>query len=216
MKSHVLILFFAAILFSSCDREPRLKIETEFGDMIMELREDTPKHRENILKLAEEGYYDDLLFHRVMGGFMLQTGDPDSKGAPAGQNLGVGGPGYTISAEFTGGLHVRGAVAAARQMDRTNPDRNSSGSQFYIVDGTPIDENNLGITLARNKTKKYTDEEKQAYLDAGAGAPFLDDAYTVFGQIVEGLDVIDKIAAVQVNNLNRPAKDIPIKVSVIR
>ncbi len=211
----ILLLLLAGILFS-CSSEPRLKIETEFGDMIVELRDDTPLHKANILKLTEERFYDDLLFHRVMGGFMIQGGDPDSKDAPVGRNLGGGGPGYTVPAEFTGGLHVKGALAAARQMDAVNPERASSGSQFYIVHGTPINEQTIEGALSRNRQKTYTEAEKQAYLDSGAGTPFLDDQYTVFGQVVEGLDVIDKIAAQQVDKMNRPNEDIKMKVTVIR
>ncbi len=204
------------IFLTSCSGDPKVKIETEFGDMIVELREDTPRHRENFLKLAGEGYYDGLLFHRVMGGFMIQGGDPDSKGAPSGKQLGVGGPGYTLPAEFTGGLHIKGALSAARLSDATNPGKESSGSQFYVVHGTAIDENNLEATLARNRTKQYTAEDRQAYLDSGAGAAFLDDEYTVFGQVVEGLDVIDKIAKERVDRMNRPVKDIRMKMTVIK
>ena len=213
MRSIFAILM--VVILASCSREPKIKIETEFGDMVMTLREDTPRHRENFLKLVKAGFYDDLLFHRVMGGFMIQGGDPGSKDAPAGKPLGGGGPGYTIPAEFTGGLHIKGAVAAARLSDKTNPAKDSSGSQFYIVQGTPINENTLDGAIARNPRRKYTPEQRQAYLDAGAGTPFLDDEYTVFGQVIEGLDVIDKIAAQQVNPMKRPIEDIKMTLSII-
>lgn len=212
---NILVVCFLSLFAMSCSKE-RVKIDTEFGSMIVELREDTPLHRENFLKLAGEGYYNDLLFHRVMGGFMVQGGDPDSRTAKPGQTLGVGGPGYTIPAEFTGGLHIKGAIAAARMGDAGNPGKESSGSQFYIVHGTPIDANNIDGQLQRNRLKKYTEADRQAYLDAGAGAAFLDDNYTVFGQVVEGFDVIDKIAAQQVAGANRPVKDIKMQVSLVR
>ena len=209
------IFLLLGFLLMACGGDPRVKIETEYGDMIMELREDTPRHRENFLKLVNEGYYDGLLFHRVMKGFMIQGGDPDSKEAPPGKQLGVGGPGYTLPAEFTGGLHVKGAVAAARLSDAANPAKESSGSQFYIVHGSTINEQTLDANLARNRYKQYTQEERQAYLDAGAGAPFLDDEYTVFGQVVEGLDVIDKIAKESVDGLSRPKKDVRMTLKVV-
>lgn len=210
------LVLLANVMFTSCASEgPRVKIETEYGDMIMTLRDDTPKHKENFLKLVEEGYYDDLLFHRVMRGFMIQGGDPNSRDSPAGAPLGMGGPGYTIPAEFTGGLHIKGAVAAARTPDQGNPAKASSGSQFYIVDGRAINPDNVDAVMS-NSRKKYTPEERQAYIDAGAGAPFLDDEYTVFGQVVEGLDIIEKIAMQRRDQANRPLEDIPMKLSIIK
>ena len=211
---NILVFCMLGLFLGSCAKE-RVKIETEFGDMVLELREDTPRHRENFLKLVGEGYYNDLLFHRVMGGFMVQGGDPDSRDAQPGQNLGVGGPGYTIPAEFTGGLHIKGALAAARMGDAGNPAKESSGSQFYIVHGTPIDASNVDAQLQRNRIKQYTEADKKAYIEAGAGTAFLDDEYTVFGQVVKGFDVIDKIAEQQVGANNRPAKDIKMQVSLV-
>lgn len=210
------LALLANVMLTSCSSEgPRVKIETEYGDMIMTLRDDTPKHKENFLKLVEEGYYDGLLFHRVMRGFMIQGGDPNSRDSPAGAPLGMGGPGYTIPAEFTGGLHIKGAVAAARMPDQGNPAKASSGSQFYIVDGRHMDEASADKELKRSR-KQYTPEERQAYIDAGGGAPFLDDEYTVFGQVVEGLDIIEKIAMQRRDQANRPMQDIPMKLSIIK
>lgn len=209
------VLLCLTLVLASCTSEPRVKISTEYGDMIMTLRDDTPKHKENFLKLVEEGFYDGLLFHRVMNGFMIQGGDPDSRDSQPGAMLGMGGPGYTIPAEFTGALHIKGAVAAARMPDQGNPAKASSGSQFYIVQGTFMDESSVDSGLARSR-KKYTAEERQAYIDAGGGAPFLDDEYTVFGQIVEGLDIIDKIALQRGDKANRPLQDIPMKLSIIK
>lgn len=209
------VLLCLSLVLASCTSEPRVKISTEYGDMIMTLRDDTPKHKENFLKLVEEGFYDGLLFHRVMNGFMIQGGDPDSRDSQPGAMLGMGGPGYTIPAEFTGALHIKGAVAAARMPDQGNPAKASSGSQFYIVQGTFMDESSVDSGLARSR-KKYTAEERQAYIDAGGGAPFLDDEYTVFGQIVEGLDIIDKIALQRGDKANRPLQDIPMKLSIVK
>lgn len=188
-----------------------VEIQTEYGTMLVELYNSTPKHRDNFLKLAEEGYFDDLLFHRVISGFMIQGGDPQSRNAPAGQQLGMGGPGYQIPAEFVDSLvHTKGALAAARTQ---NPEKKSSGSQFYIVQGSPITE----ATLTQIETMKrfhYTPEQRQAYLSVG-GTPQLDRDYTVFGHVVKGLDVIDKIAAVETAS-DRPKKDVKMKVVVIK
>lgn len=189
-----------------------VEIQTEYGTMLVELYNSTPKHRDNFLKLAEEGYYDDLLFHRVIGGFMIQGGDPQSRNAPAGQALGMGGPSYQIPAEFVDSLvHTKGALAAART---NNPEKKSSGSQFYIVHGAPVSE----ATLTQVETMKrfhYTPEQRQTYLTLG-GTPHLDRDYTVFGHVVKGLDVIDKIAAVETAPGDRPKKDVKMKIVVIK
>lgn len=187
-------------------------ISTEYGDMKVKLYNTTPAHRDNFIKLANESFYDSLLFHRVIEGFMIQGGDPDSKGAAPNQMLGQGGPGYTLPAEI-GALHFKGALAAARLGDRQNPQRNSSGSQFYIVDGQPLTEENMQ-NLEQNFGKDYTPEQRQRYLEVG-GSPVLDGEYTVFGEVVEGLDVIDKIAAVPTGQANRPVRDVRMTVKII-
>ncbi|MEQ8706939.1 MAG: peptidylprolyl isomerase [Phaeodactylibacter sp.] len=187
-------------------------ISTEYGDMKVRLYNSTPKHRDNFIKLANEGFYDSLLFHRVIENFMIQGGDPDSKNAGPNQMLGQGGPGYTLPAEI-GKVHFKGALAAARLGDRQNPQRNSSGSQFYIVDGQPLTEENIQ-NLEQNFNKTYTPEQRQRYLEKG-GSPVLDGEYTVFGEVVEGIDVIDKIAAVPTGQANRPARDVRMTVKVI-
>lgn len=252
-----------------------VKISTSYGDMIALLYDETPLHRDNFLKLAEEGFYNDLLFHRVIQGFMIQGGDPDSKGAAPDQRLGSGGPGYTIPAEFRPNLfHRKGALSAARQGDAANPEKRSSGSQFYIVQGAPQDTSQLrqmskqkNIQLQNQmmsefiqkpenaeyleRLKSYqqmgADPEKrqeaqqeidkltqeilplateglvpfeypQEVLDAyskDGGTPHLDGAYTVFGQVVEGLDVIDKIASVQTAPGDRPVEDVPMTITII-
>jgi cyclophilin family peptidyl-prolyl cis-trans isomerase len=192
-----------------------VEIETDFGTMVAELSNGTPLHRDNFIKLADEGYFDGTLFHRVISEFMIQGGDPNSKDAPAGQALGMGGPGYTVPAEMRDSLvHTKGALSAARLGDGGNPLKASSGSQFYIVQGKVLD----ATMLSRIETSKgihYTPEQKQAYTEIG-GTPFLDREYTVFGHVIKGFDVLDKIAAVQKDPRDRPLKDVKMKIRVIK
>lgn len=207
-------ILFLALLLSSCGGEKNRKVEiqTEFGNMKVELFNSTPIHRDNFIKLANEGFYDDLLFHRVISTFMIQGGDPNSKDAPAGQSLGTGGPGYTLDNEIKE-LHFKGRLSAARQGDAVNPEKKSSGSQFYIVQGNPVSRTQLQTRFASNGVT-YTEEDMKIYETAG-GTPHLDNDYTVFGQVVEGLEVIDKIAAVQCDGRNRPLQDVKMKVVVL-
>jgi len=189
-----------------------VEIETEYGTMTAELYNATPLHRDNFVKLAEEGYYNDLLFHRVINGFMIQGGDPNSRNAAAGQSLGFGGPSHQVPAEFVDSLiHVKGAICAART---NNPEKKSSGSQFYIVHGVPVKEEMLHQIEATNNFH-YTPDQLEEYKTLG-GTPQLDRGYTVFGRVVKGLDVIDKIAAVQTVSGDRPVKDVKMKVLVIK
>ena len=192
-----------------------VEIETRFGNMLVELYDETPQHRDNFLKLAEEGYFDGLLFHRVIDGFMIQGGDPESRNAPSGKALGMGGPGYQVPAEFNSKyVHLKGALAAARQGDQVNPEKKSSGSQFYIVQGKPVSESNLQLTEARNGIQ-YTPEQKEEYMTIG-GTPFLDQGYTVFGRVIDGLNVIDSIATVRTDSRDRPTEDVAMKIRVIK
>lgn len=192
-----------------------VEIETAYGSMLVQLYDATPQHQDNFLKLAEEGFYDGLIFHRVISGFMIQGGDPDSKNAPSGKALGSGGPGYTVPAEFVDSLiHIKGALAAARTGDAVNPQKRSSGSQFYIVQGQPLTERSLKMVESRNNIR-YSSDQKEAYLELG-GTPMLDQEYTVFGRVIDGLDVIDKLAAVQTDGRDRPKEDLTMKVRVIR
>ncbi|MEL7020414.1 MAG: peptidylprolyl isomerase, partial [Bacteroidota bacterium] len=171
-----------------------VELQTAYGNMLIELSNATPQHRDNFIKLVEEGFYDDLLFHRVIDGFMIQGGDPNSKNATPNTRLGSGGPGYKVPAEFIDSLvHTKGALAAARTGDAVNPQRQSSGSQFYIVDGQPVTDAVLDNMEAR-KDMRYSPANRAIYLERG-GTPFLDKDYTVFGQVIDGLEVIDKIAA---------------------
>jgi peptidyl-prolyl cis-trans isomerase B (cyclophilin B) len=193
------------------DNQPEqiVRISTSYGDMLVKLYNETPKHRDNFIKLVKEGYYNDLLFHRVISDFMIQGGDPDSRNAKPGAMLGSGGPGYTIPAEFNSNLiHKKGALAAARQGDQVNPTKASSGSQFYIVQGRPASSSELGRGGA-----SYTEEQKEIYRTIG-GTPFLDQQYTVFGEVISGLEVIDKVAAVQKDNRDRPTTDIRITMKM--
>lgn len=191
-------------------KETMVVISTDYGDMKIKLYDETPLHRDNFIKLAKEGFFDGLLFHRVIPQFMIQGGDPTSKDAKPGQSLGAGGPGYTIPAEFNPNfIHKKGALSAARQGDQVNPKRASSGSQFYVVQGRTASAQELqrgGI--------KYSDEQIKIYEEQG-GTPFLDGQYTVFGEVVEGLDVIDKIAAVRTAPGDRPMEDVKFTVKVI-
>ncbi len=196
-------------IFFNAPTECKVLIKTNMGNMTIQLHDDTPGHRDNFLKLANEGFYNDLLFHRVINGFMLQGGDPNSKGADADARLGSGGPGYTIPAEFNSNLlHYKGAVAAARTGDQVNPEKKSSGCQFYIVQGSEVKDQTLDRTES-STGKIYTDEQREKYKEVG-GAPFLDHNYTVFGQVVDGFDIIDKIAKVSTNASDRPLEDVKI------
>lgn len=199
----------------SAPEECLVLISTDFGDMLVKLFDETPLHRDNFLKLAEAGYYDDLLFHRVINGFMIQGGDPNSRDANAGQPLGTGGPGYTIDAEFRPEYaHVKGALAAARQGDAANPEKKSSGSQYYIVHGKGVSEAQLTQNEYRYEMS-YTDEVKKQYLEDG-GTPFLDQQYTVFGQVIQGLEVIDAIANTPTSRGDRPKENVSMKIKVIK
>lgn len=240
----------------------KVKIQTSLGDIVVRLYDETPVHRDNFVKLAKDGYYDGTLFHRVIKDFMIQGGDPDSKGAPAGKRLGTGGPDYTLEAEIKDGLfHKRGALAAARQGDEVNPERRSSGSQFYIVWGQVYKEGQLRqfskqlkmqrmqeifnslaaehrdeimqmrrernrVALqelqdklaaeAETRAAEYaglTDEQLRIYSTVG-GTPHLDGQYTVFGEVEEGLEVVEMIQNSATAGDDRPMDDITMNISV--
>ena len=184
-------------------------ITTDFGDMKVKLYNSTPQHRDNFIKLANENFYDDLLFHRIIQGFMIQGGDPLSKDAAPGTPLGSGGPGYTIPAEI-GALHFKGALSAART---NNPAKNSSGSQFYVVQGAPTQAAELD-RLSGSHGFLYSDDQKELYATLG-GTPQLDYGYSVFGEVVEGLEVIDSIAAVQTAPGDRPLEDVRMRIKIL-
>ena len=237
----------------------KVKIQTMLGDIVVRLYDETPIHRDNFIKLVREGYYDGTLFHRVIKGFMIQGGDPDSKGAPIGKMLGVGGPDYTREAEIKDNLfHKRGALAAARQGDEVNPQRRSSGSQFYIVWGQVYNEGQLRQFSKQLKMQKIqsafnqlvgqhhdeimqmrrernreglqalqeqladeaeaqvtgdgiTEEQMKIYTTIG-GTPHLDGQYTVFGEVEEGLDVVELIQGSATGRADRPLDDIEMRM----
>jgi cyclophilin family peptidyl-prolyl cis-trans isomerase len=191
------------------NRGVTLKMSTTEGDIVLLLYNDTPKHRDNFMKLAKNGTYDGLLFHRVIKNFMIQGGDPKSRDAKPGQPLGDGTLGYTVPAEFSANhIHKKGALCAARQGDEVNPRKESSASQFYIVQGNVWDNATLDMMEARFG-KKFTPEQRKVYTTVG-GTPHLDGDYTVFGEVIEGMDVVDKIASAQCDRMDRPVKDIRI------
>lgn len=188
-----------------------VQITTDFGTMKVKLYNETPLHRDNFVKLVSEGFYDSLLFHRVIKGFMIQGGDPQSKNAAAGQMLGSGDVGYRIPAEFNDSLyHKKGVLAAARD---NNPEKASSGCQFYIVQGKPMIENEL--QMAERRSGKPMSEAKRNDYKTIGGSAWLDGEYTVFGEVIEGLDVIDKIAAVPCGPMDRPASDVRMKMVLV-
>lgn len=207
-----LLAGLACIVLLAChgkEKEYQAVISTEYGDITILLYNSTPKHRDNFIKLVKEGFYNDLLFHRVIESFMIQGGDPSSKNAPAGTMLGSGGPGYEIDAEI-GAPHLRGALAAART---PNPEKRSSGSQFYIVTGRQVTPEDL-LANELSKKIKYNEVQKKIYLEQG-GFPSLDMEYTVFGEVVSGMDVADKISKLEKDNRDRPVKDVRMQIKMI-
>jgi peptidyl-prolyl cis-trans isomerase B (cyclophilin B) len=187
-----------------------LLIETSKGNMKCILYEQTPMHADNFIKLVKEGTYDGILFHRVIKDFMIQSGDPDTRNATKGARLGGGGVGYTVPAEFHPDLyHKKGALAAARQGDRVNPNRDSNGSQFYIVHGRIFTDEQLDSMESSGAHIVFTSEQRMVYKTIG-GTPHLDYGYTVFGEVIDGQEVIDAIAAEPTDNMDRPLEDVKI------
>lgn len=187
----------------------QVMVQTNYGNMTLLLYDETPKHRDNFIKLVENHTYDGLLFHRVIKDFMIQAGDPESKNARAGQMLGSGTLGYTVPAEISKTLfHKRGALCAARQGDEVNPTRASSASQFYIVQGNVWDEASLEM-LSRRTGKPISSDRRKVYTTLG-GTPHLDGEYTIFGEVLSGMDVVDSISKVPCDRANRPLKDVKI------
>lgn len=191
---------------------PRVKITTDMGEIVVRLSDKTPKHRDNFLKLVGEHFYDSLLFHRVIEGFMIQGGDPESKNAVPDIMLGKGDVGYTIPAEFDSTLyHKKGALAAART---NNPEKASSGCQFYIVQGKKYADDELNM-IELQQGVHFSPAKRMTYKMVG-GTPNLDMNYTVFGEVESGLEVIDQIAQTQKNGFDRPLKDIHMKMEILK
>src|SRR5690606_3172118 len=196
------------------DRKKDIEMVTSQGTMILRLSDSTPLHRDNFIRLVKSGYYNNVLFHRVIKNFMIQAGDPESREAVAGIPLGNGGPAYTIPAEFRTSLfHKKGALAAARMGDDVNPEKASSGSQFYIVQGKVFTDGALDtLENSRLEGKKLPVEHREVYKTLG-GSPHLDQNYTVFGELISGMDVLDSIANTETSksvDRNRPLTDIKI------
>ena len=226
MKKIITIIAFAATiaLLTSCKKkEARVVMETTKGNIELKLYDATPLHRDNFKMLVEEGAYDSLLFHRVIRDFMIQGGDPDSKHAEPGILLGDGDRSYTIPAEFRldeGIIHRRGVLAAAREGDDVNPEQRSSAMQFYIVWGKVFDDESLNRVQKRiddytNGRVKLTPEMREVYKTIG-GTPHLDGQYTVFGEVVSGLDVVDAIQQVVTDTNDRPVEDVRIIRAYLR
>ena len=234
MPSRLGLLAGSLILLAACnpklsnglrknDLHRDVEVVTTKGTLVIRLSDSTPLHRNNFLSLVKKGYYDSLLFHRVIRNFMIQSGDPDSKDGHPGKPLsqgGSGGPGYTIPAEFRPSLfHHRGALGAARTSDDVNPTRASSGSQFYIVQGKRFTDAGLdSVETYRLKGRKIPGSQREVYKATG-GSPHLDQAYTVFGEVIRGMEVVDSIAAAPTSGapLDRPTTPFRIlKMRLIR
>ncbi len=213
MKSIILLFAFTlSAITASAQKNTYVKITTDYGHCIVKLYNETPLHRDNFIKLAKEGFYNDLLFHRIISSFMIQGGDPNSKNASEGQALGSGDVGYKIPAEFNEKLfHKRGALAAARD---NNPEKASSGCQFYIVHGKRYTFKELE-TAEQRAGFKFDDARKDVYVTQG-GAPHLDMNYTVFGEVVEGLEMVDRIAALDKLPSDRPITNVKMQVEVLK
>ena len=202
----------------------QVRIETNYGSMVVALYNETPQHRDNFLKLVREGFYDNVLFHRIIKDFMVQAGDPNSKDSTYTGMLGMGDIGYKVPAEinFPELYHRRGALCAARQSDMVNPERASSGCQFYIVQGKILSDQELTMMEQRLRVAlekpdfHYTDEQRLFYKTFG-GTPHLDGAYTVFGELIKGFDVLDKLNAVKTGANDRPEEPVRIiSMSIIK
>lgn len=207
------VAIFMGMITFTANAQLRVKIVTDSGTMIVKLYDSTPLHRDNFVKLVKEGFYDSLLFHRVIAGFMIQGGDPLSKNAASGTMLGSGGGDMQrIPAEFrTTIIHKRGALAAARD---GNPEKASSACQFYIVQGKRLTDQELDMMDSR-RSLKYTPEQRNIYKTQG-GTPFLDMEYTVFGEVESGMEVIDKIASVPKAPGDRPVGDVHMYMEMIK
>jgi peptidyl-prolyl cis-trans isomerase B (cyclophilin B) len=191
-------------------QKTKVLMKTTAGNITMVLYDDTPLHRDNMLALIKKNFYDGLLFHRVIPGFMIQAGDPGSKDAKPGVQLGGGGPGYTVPAEFKANrYHKKGALCAARQGDQANPKRASSGSQFYIVTGKTWSAKDLETMEIQGQHPKFTPDQIKEYTTLG-GYPPLDNQYTVFGEVTSGLDIVENISKVARNQSDRPNVDVKI------
>jgi len=207
----ILLLITLGTAFAKAPKNQYVRISTSYGQCIIRLYNQTPQHRDNFIKLAKKGFFNGTLFHRVIQNFMIQGGDPDSKNAKPGMQLGNGDVGYTIPAEFRDSLfHKRGVLAAARD---DNPKKASSGCQFYIVEGKRLTDS--AIDKEEKKSGRKIPEWQREYYRAVGGTPHLDGNYTIFGEVVAGIDMVDMIAAVKKDKYDRPLTDVPMTVEVL-
>ena len=211
-----LLLLALASAFAKGPKNQYVRIKTSYGECIIRLYNETPKHRDNFIKLVKQGFYNGTLFHRVIQNFMIQGGDPDSKDpqkAKPGAELGNGDVGYTVPAEFRDSLfHKRGVLAAARD---DNPAKASSGCQFYIVEGKRFTDGQLDtLEQTRLKGRKIPEWQREYYKSTG-GVPHLDQNYTVYGEVVTGIDMVDRIAALKKYKNDRPLDDVPMTIELL-
>lgn len=218
MKKLILLLLTFSMLTAHAAKPKNqyVRIKTNYGECIIKLYNETPLHRDNFLKLVKKGYYNGTLFHRVIKDFMIQGGDPDSRNAKRDSLLGEGGPEYTIPAEFRDSLfHKKGVLAAAREGDGVNPKKASSGSQFYLVQGKVFTDEQLNGVEEKRLKFKIPEWQRQVYRTIG-GAPHLDRNYTVYGEIVVGLELVDQIAAIATDKNNRPKEDVKMEITILK
>jgi cyclophilin family peptidyl-prolyl cis-trans isomerase len=218
MKKLLLLFlsFYCLQVMAAKPKNQYIKIATDKGAVIIKLYNETPLHRDNFIKLAKEGLYNGTLFHRVIKEFMIQGGDPDSKNAHPDSSLGNGGLKYTVPAEFRDSLfHKKGVLAAAREGDSSNPLKASSSTQFYIVQGKIWNDSTLNVTEEKRLKFKIPEWQRQVYKTIG-GTPHLDRNYTVYGEVVKGLEMIDAIANEPTGKANRPKTDIKMIVTVLK
>ncbi|MCX2452916.1 peptidylprolyl isomerase [Pedobacter sp. PLR] len=213
-KFCVLILCFClSTAFAAKPKHQYVRLKTDQGECIIMLYNETPLHRDNFLKLTKKGIFNGTLFHRVIKDFMIQGGDPDSKNAKPGQQLGEGSVGYTVPAEFRDSLfHKKGVLAAARD---NNPEKASSGSQFYLVQGRKFTDEELDRTETTRLKAKIPAYQREVYKTIG-GVPHLDRNYTVYGEVVQGIDLIDQVAAVSTDKNDRPNADVKMTITVLK
>lgn len=218
MKKLLILFCISLITLATFAKKPKAKVQyveihTEFGNCIVKLYDETPLHRDNFLKLVESKYFDGTLFHRVIEKFMIQGGDADSRNAKQGTLLGEGSVGYTIPAEFQPNLyHKKGALAAARD---NNPEKESSGNQFYLVQGKVFTDEELDkLEIQRLEGRKIPQDQREVYKTIG-GVPHLDQNYTVFGEVVKGINVIDEVAVVKTDGNDRPLADRKLDIRVL-
>lgn len=211
-----ILLVSSISVFAAKPKNQYVRIKTQYGECIIMLYNETPLHRDNFLKLTKKGYYNGTLFHRVIKSFMIQGGDPDSKNAKPDSLLGEGGPKYTIPAEFRDSLfHKKGVLAAAREGDLVNPEKASSGSQFYLVQGKVFTDEQLNSLEEKRLKFKIPEWQRQVYKTIG-GVPHLDRNYTVYGQIVVGPELVDKIAGMETDKNDRPKQDVKMDITVLK